>query len=70
MTRVRSPMLPDVPTMAEAGLVGCEMPAWRSIMGPAGMRPEVVQILNNAIARSCRRPICASASPTRVERSA
>jgi tripartite-type tricarboxylate transporter receptor subunit TctC len=28
------------------------MPAWRSIMGPAGMDPEVVQILSRAIARS------------------
>jgi tripartite-type tricarboxylate transporter receptor subunit TctC len=28
------------------------MPAWRSIMGPAGMSSEVVEILNRAIARS------------------
>src|SRR5512145_1101804 len=33
-TRVRSDMLPDVPTMAEAGMPAYEMPAWRSIMGP------------------------------------
>jgi tripartite-type tricarboxylate transporter receptor subunit TctC len=51
-TRVRSEMLPDVPTMAEAGFPAYQMPAWRSIMGPAGMNPEVVQILNRAIARS------------------
>ncbi len=51
-TRVRAEMLPDVPTMAEAGLPGYEMPAWRSIMGPAGMSSEVVEILNRAIARS------------------
>jgi tripartite-type tricarboxylate transporter receptor subunit TctC len=51
-TRVRSEMLPDVPTMAEAGLPAYQMPAWRSIMGPAGMDPEVVQILSRAIARS------------------
>jgi tripartite-type tricarboxylate transporter receptor subunit TctC len=50
-TRARSEMLPDVPTMAEAGLPAYEMPGWRSIMGPAGMSPEVVQILNRAIAR-------------------
>ena len=51
-TRVRAEMLPDVPTMAEAALPGYEMPAWRSIMGPAGMSSEVVEILNRAIARS------------------
>jgi tripartite-type tricarboxylate transporter receptor subunit TctC len=51
-TRVRSDMLPDVPTMAEAGMPAYEMPAWRSIMGPAGMRPEVVNTLNRMIARA------------------
>lgn len=50
-TRERSDMLADVPTMASA-LPGYEMPAWRSIMGPAGMSSDVVQILNRAIARS------------------
>ena len=51
-TRVRADMLRDVPTMAEAALPAYEMPAWRSIMGPAGMSSEVVEILNRAIARS------------------
>ena len=55
-TRVRAEMLPDVPTMAEAALPTYEMPAWRSIMGPAGMSSEVVQILNRAIARSLESP--------------
>jgi tripartite-type tricarboxylate transporter receptor subunit TctC len=45
----RSAMLPDVPAMAEAGLPGYDMPAWRSIMGPAGIPPDVVAILNKAI---------------------
>jgi len=51
-TRVRSEVLPDVPTIAETALTGYDMPAWQSIMGPAGMSAEVVQILNKAIARS------------------
>ena len=49
-------MLPDVPTMAEAGLPGYDMPAWRSIMGPAGMPPEVVAILNKAIQQALASP--------------
>jgi tripartite-type tricarboxylate transporter receptor subunit TctC len=32
------------------------MPAWGSIMGPAGMSAEVVQILNKAIARGLASP--------------
>jgi len=51
-TRVRSSTLPDVPAMADAGMPAYQMPAWRSIMGPAGMKPEIVEILNRAIARS------------------
>jgi tripartite-type tricarboxylate transporter receptor subunit TctC len=52
----RSAMLPDVPSMAEAGLPGYDMPAWRSIMGPAGLPPEVVAILNKAIQQALASP--------------
>ena len=52
----RSPALPDVPTIAEAGLPGYEMPAWRSIMGPAGMRRETVASLNAAIGKALAMP--------------
>jgi len=52
----RSAMLPDVPAMAEGGLAGYDMPAWRSIMGPAGMPPEVVAILNKAIQQALASP--------------
>jgi len=55
-TRVRSEILPDVPTIAETALPGYDMPAWVSIMGPAGMSAEVVQILNKAIARGLASP--------------
>ena len=54
-TAKRSPMLPDVPAMTEA-LPGYEMPAWRSILGPAGMRREIVDSLNNAIGRVLTMP--------------
>ncbi len=52
----RSEMLPDVPSMAEAGLPGYDMPAWRSIMGPAGMPPEIVAVLNKAIQQGLASP--------------
>ncbi len=51
-SRVRAAVLPDVPTLIESGLPDYEMPAWRSIMGPAGMRREVVDILNGAMVKA------------------
>jgi len=51
-SQARSEMLPDVPAIAEAGLAGYDMPAWRSIMGPAGMSPQIVQVLNRGIVRA------------------
>ena len=52
----RSPVLPEVPTMSEAALPGYDMPAWRSIMGPAGVRGDIVTTLNAAIARALEMP--------------
>lgn len=55
-TRTRAQTLPEVPTMAEAGLPGYEMPAWQSIMGPAKLSREVIAILNAAITKSLATP--------------
>ena len=55
-SRVRSAVLPEVPTMIEAGLPEYEMPAWRSIMGPAGMPREIVDTLNRAMVQSLGSP--------------
>ncbi|HKA45765.1 MAG TPA: tripartite tricarboxylate transporter substrate-binding protein [Burkholderiales bacterium] len=52
----RTPALPEVPTIAEAALPGYDMPAWRSIMGPAGIRGEIVASLNAAIAKALAMP--------------
>jgi tripartite-type tricarboxylate transporter receptor subunit TctC len=54
--RTRSPALPEVPTVDEAALPGYDMPAWTSIMGPAGVRPEIVGALNAAIGRALAMP--------------
>jgi tripartite-type tricarboxylate transporter receptor subunit TctC len=55
-TLTRSPALPEVPTIAEAALPGYEMPAWRSIMGPAGVQRDIAAALNAAIARALTMP--------------
>jgi tripartite-type tricarboxylate transporter receptor subunit TctC len=52
----RSAALPEVPTMAEAALPGYDMPAWRSIMGPAGVRRDIVVSFNAAIGRTLGMP--------------
>jgi tripartite-type tricarboxylate transporter receptor subunit TctC len=42
----RSPLFPDVPTIAESGLTGFETVAWYGLVGPAGMPKEVLAKLN------------------------
>jgi len=48
--------LPDVPTVAEAGVPGYEATLWLNISGPAGMPAEIVQRLNAEIAKALRDP--------------
>ncbi len=47
----RSPALPDVPTMAEAGITGYEADVWFGVVGPRGMPADVVNKLSTEIAR-------------------
>lgn len=49
MSDKRLPSLPDVPTIAEAGLAGAESSAWSGIVVPAGASPEVVKKLSAAM---------------------
>lgn len=49
-TKVRSTVLPDVPTLHESGLTDFESTTWYGIIGPAGLPPEIVQKWNAAIA--------------------
>jgi len=45
-TGKRNPTLPDVPTIAEAGVKGAESALWVAVWGPAGMNPELVNKIN------------------------
>jgi len=45
----RSPALPDVPTVAEAGLPGFEVTVWNGLMAPAGTPKDVIARLNTEI---------------------
>lgn len=42
----RSPLQPNVPTLSEAGFKDSEVGAWQGFVGPKGMSPDVVRVLN------------------------
>jgi len=44
----RNPALPDVPTVAEAGLKGYDVASWNALAAPAGTPPSVIRRLNEA----------------------
>ncbi|HEX4885217.1 MAG TPA: tripartite tricarboxylate transporter substrate binding protein [Casimicrobiaceae bacterium] len=47
----RAPALPDVPTVAEAGVPGFEASSWFGLLAPAGTPPDVVAKVNGELAR-------------------
>jgi len=47
----RSPALPNVPTIAEAGYPGAEMVLWNALFAPKGTPPEIVNQISAAIAK-------------------
>ena len=49
--RARSAVLPDVPTMNEAGVPGYEATLWLGVMAPKGTPPAIVNKLNAEIAK-------------------
>ena len=51
--------LPDVPTIAEAGVAGYETGSWLGLAGPAGMPADVVARLNDAVRKLLAEPATA-----------
>lgn len=47
----RSAALPDLPTVAEAGLPGFEATSWFGLLAPAGTPPEVIAKVNAEVAK-------------------
>ena len=52
----RSPILPDVPTIAEAGVSGFQATLWVGFMAPAGTPQPIVEKLNSEITKVVTRP--------------
>ncbi|MBN9429157.1 MAG: tripartite tricarboxylate transporter substrate binding protein [Burkholderiales bacterium] len=55
-TTQRSSSLPDVPTIAEAGLPGYEMAAWIGLLAPAATPDSIVQKVQAEVARIVKTP--------------
>ena len=55
-TTARSPALPDVPTMIEAGLPGYNVPFWNGIYAPPGTPRAIVDRISAAAAKAMRDP--------------
>jgi tripartite-type tricarboxylate transporter receptor subunit TctC len=49
MSPARNAMLPELPTVAEAGVPGCEAALWTAIVLPAGVPPVIVNRLNETV---------------------
>ncbi len=53
---VRSAILPDVPTVKEAGIAGYEMKNWYGLLAPAGTPKSIIDKLNAAIVKVVNSP--------------
>ncbi|MES2184093.1 MAG: tripartite tricarboxylate transporter substrate binding protein [Pseudomonadota bacterium] len=55
-TATRLKALPDVPTVAESGLPGYEVPHWHALIGPKGTPDTVVAQVNQAVNTILKQP--------------
>ncbi len=55
-TLKRSPLLPQLPTISDAGLRGFDIATWFGIFAPAGTPPDIVARLNGEIVRILHTP--------------
>ena len=57
----RSPMIPDTPTLAEAGFPGFDFSNWSGLFAPAGTSPQIIRKLNQEVVRILNMPDVAKA---------
>jgi tripartite-type tricarboxylate transporter receptor subunit TctC len=56
ITATRAPLLPDVPTVAEQGYPGFDVPIWFGLLGPANLPKDIVTLLNEAVVEGLKSP--------------
>lgn len=52
----RSPLLPDVPTLAELGIPSGTLPTWNALFAPAGVPVELAEKVSAAVAQALKDP--------------
>ncbi len=55
-TGTRSPLAPDIPTIAESGLPGYEMALWNAVFVPAATPRDIIRRLNAEILKALKSP--------------
>jgi len=55
-SKTRSPLLPDLPTMAEQGYPAVEVQNWQGLVAPKGIPAELVKVLNAALNKALQDP--------------
>jgi len=55
-SKKRHPMMPDIPTVAEAGITNFELESWVALYAPSGTPPETVQYLSNSVEKAMNLP--------------
>jgi len=53
-TAKRSPLVPDVPTLAESGLAGYDISSWQALFAPAGTPKEIVARIYSEVAKALK----------------
>jgi tripartite-type tricarboxylate transporter receptor subunit TctC len=56
MSEKRNASLPEVPTVAEAGVPGCEAALWTAVVAPAGVPADIIKKLNAAVLAAVATP--------------
>ena len=55
-SKTRSPLLPDLPTMAEQGYPEVEVLNWQGLVGPKGMSADLIKLLNATCNKALKDP--------------
>ena len=65
-TAARTPLAPDLPILAEAGLPGFEFFSWYSVWAPRGVPAEILTRLNRILVDGTRADIARNAALLRL----
>lgn len=55
-SKKRSPLMPEIPTISEAGLAGFELGSWYGLFAPAGTSPEIVRRVHGEVVKAINDP--------------